>query len=576
MNNFRYTGIIAILLLFSLSVAAQSGKRNSKSSRVSDKERAKAERIFIEANKAKFLGDYQEALTLFAESARKDPQNHVAYYELAKHHYEVGQYETALSFSKKASDLDPSNKWYHQLYAEILASINKFKDAAKIYQHLAETHPNNYEYYLDWAFMLVKGRQYDDAIKIYNELEKNIGVNENITFQKQRIYLKLGKVDKAAQELEKLIKTFPAETRYYLVLADLLDVNNLPDRAFKVYERLVKVEPDNPHAYLALAEHYKKTGDRKMYMKNMEIAFRSPILDIDSKIKILFPYINSITKDSMKRDEAFRLSEILLEANPDEAKSFAMYGDFLYYDDKLARASEIYRQALKLDNSRFTIWRQLMTIQMEVEEYDSLLITADNAIEVFPNQTLIYFYQGVAHMQNKDYQKAVDAMERGVMIGSDNKILVGRIYSSLGDAFHSLNDHASSDSCYEESLQLDPGNEFVLNNYSYYLSERNMNLEKAFEMSQKSNEIQPDNASFQDTFGWILYKMKNFTEAERWIKKAMETSETDKPVLFDHHGDVLFQLGEKEKALEQWKKALKLGLESKTIQKKIADRKLYE
>ena len=137
-----------------------------------------------------------------------------------------------------------------------------------------------------------------------------------------------------------------------------------------------------------------------------------------------------------------------------------------------------------------------------------------------------------------------------------------------------MEDHRRSDASYEAALELDPLNSHVLNNYSYFLSLRKEKLDKAKAMSSKLIEMHPDDPTFLDTHAWVLYTLKEYKEAKKFLEMAIK--KTDSGTIIAHYGDVLFKLGETEQAVEQWKKAKGMDDTSEMIDKKIADRKLYE
>ena len=114
----------------------------------------------------------------------------------------------------------------------------------------------------------------------------------------------------------------------------------------------------------------------------------------------------------------------------------------------------------------------------------------------------------------------------------------------------------------------------MLNNYSYYLSLEGKNLDIALEMSTKLVEQHPDNPTYLDTHGWVLYTSGKYKESKKFLEKAVSMEEDG--TVIEHYGDVLFQLGEVEEAIKQWEKACDLGSTSELIGKKISDRKLYE
>lgn len=197
-------------------------------------------------------------------------------------------------------------------------------------------------------------------------------------------------------------------------------------------------------------------------------------------------------------------------------------------------------------------------------------------MELFPNQPIPYFFNGLSNYQLKKYKEAIPPLLEGKDFVFDNPGLLAQFYSCLGDIYNQLKNHAASDSAYNKALEIDPNDVNVLNNYAYYLSLRNTNLEKAEAMSKKSNELQPNNNSYQDTYGWILYQMKKYEEAKIWIGKALDNGGRGNGTLLEHYGDVLYQLGEKEEAFKYWIEAKKAGGASDQIDKKVADKKLYE
>ena len=160
-------------------------------------------------------------------------------------------------------------------------------------------------------------------------------------------------------------------------------------------------------------------------------------------------------------------------------------------------------------------------------------------------------------------------------MANDNPPLKAQIYSNLADTYHSLNRDLESDSAYEKSLKLDPENAYVLNNYSYYLSLRKVNLERAKQMSAYSIKLDPENSSFLDTYAWILFQLSDFATAKDFQEKAI-VKNPNNPTLLEHYGDILIELGDKDKAVEYWRKAKTAGSDSKTLDTKIASQKYVE
>jgi Tfp pilus assembly protein PilF len=144
----------------------------------------------------------------------------------------------------------------------------------------------------------------------------------------------------------------------------------------------------------------------------------------------------------------------------------------------------------------------------------------------------------------------------------------------LGDAYNGTKEYAKSDKAYEEALAYNPNNLYVLNNYSYYLALRKENLERAEKMSAQTVKDQPNNSSFLDTYAWVLYMREKYREAKKIIERALAVPGASS-TLYEHCGDILFQLGDVEGAVVQWEKARSLTTQHDIIDKKIANRRLY-
>ncbi len=537
------------------------------------------QKVFIEGIKEKLLGNEEEAIVLFAEVAKKQPKNDAALYELAQLYQKTGKKTKAKSYAQKAVVIAPDNVWYSTYYAEILSEGGEYEQAAEIYKNLVKYHPNNDEYYFEWAYLYVKANKPSEAIKIYDQLEKKSGVSERITKRKYSLYSVLGKSKKAESELKKLVDAFPYEIGYRQLLAEFYEQNRKPEQAKAIYKKILELNPDDPVANLALAETFKAENDEPRYLKAIMEVFKNPSVGIDIKIGELAPYIRKVPEYKNKpviQQQLFDLAETLTIVHSKEAKAFSLYGDMLYQADKNDEALAAYQKTLELDNSVFMVWEQVMTILWTLEKGDELLKLTEEAMDVFPNQANVFFMNGVAHSLNKNYKDAVDALEQSLMMAGRNKEMRNRIYAELGAQYHYLKDEEKSNQAFDDALAINGRDAYTLNKYSYYLCERGTDLEKARQMSSNANQLVANKPSYQDTYGWIMFKLEDYQASERWLKKALNSGGTNNPTILEHYGDVLFKLGKESDAVSYWQKAQSQGSSSSILNKKITDKKLYE
>ena len=558
-------GIVFILLVVTVSAFAQKKKKKE----LSETERAKVTSVFIEASKERLLGNPANAAELFKECLKIDPDNAAAMYELATIYFNARKDDEAVELITNAIKIDPKNEWYSMLLADIYSQLGKNTDAAKVFETLVTNFPKKPEYLYEWATELLKANKYDDAIKVYNRIENSIGVTEEISIQKHSIYLGMKQGDKAVEEIKILIAAFPDNSRYLGILADLYLSLNKKEEAYALYEKMEKMNPSDPLLHLSLANYYREKGEKEKSFEELKKAFQNPDLDIDTKINILLSYYVITETNKELTSQALELTEILVDTHPKEGKAHAMHADFLMREGKLKEAQEAFRATVKLDNSRFLVWSSLLQVDYDLGDYEGLLKESNEALELFPTQALVYLFNGLANMQLKKYDNAVSILNSGVTYARKDKQLSTQFYSSLGDAYNFIKKHKESDAAYEKALEIDPNNSTVLNNYAYYLSLRKENMSRAEEMSKKSNDLEPDNASFEDTYGWIMYQQGKFSEAKLWIGKSLKSSEKPSGVEFEHYGDALWQLGEKETAKEFWNKAKAAGGGSDLLNKKI-------
>jgi len=530
-------------------------------------------RLYHDALTAKIAGNNDEAIHLFERVLKMDASNHAAMFELSTLYLDKGALTEAEYYARSAVKHDPANIWYQQVHAEVLALQGSFIDAAGIFEKLIKDNPNDPDYYLQRAHLLELAGKYKEAIRILDQLESLIGVQEQLSDHKSRLYVRLQDMSGAVKELEKLIATDPGFVPFYLKLAELYEVNMLFDDAHKIYQRILNANPDDGLARMSVADYYKRQGKYDLFMENMRMAFRNPELTIDAKVAYMVRYIPMLTLSDSIASEAMKLCEWIIEGHPEEAKGFALYGDVLYQVDSSGLALTQYYQALQFDESVFTVWQQVLYINSELQQFDSLLHWSNEVIDRYPNQVLGYFFKGTAESRLKRHRDAIESFDHALLVGSGNRLMVSEIYSGLGDAYHELSEHVKSDSCYEESLLINPNNAYVLNNYSYYLSLREDNLKRAEEMGRKANDLIPGNSAFQDTYGWVLFKLGRYKDARTWIEKSLAASGSGRAEILEHYGDVMFRLGEAGIAVEYWQKAQEKE-PSPELTRKIADRKL--
>lgn len=574
-----------VLVLFLLSsVAAFSQRDKKKPAVVSDDLRlAQSEAFFVEGEKYFILEDYTKALMFFQRAVELNPVDAGAHFKIAETLSKSSTEQDlnmAISSAESAIKLDGKNKYYYQLASELYANVQNFSKAAATMELMMKEIPDTNESLFDLAAYYVYANKPNEAIKTYNKAEEVFGVNETSSLQKQRILAEDGKINEAIEEAEKLVNAFPDEPQYVMAIAEMLNRNNERALAVQRLEKFNSENPGNGNVAMLLAAFYKEDGQQEKGNNLLSAVFDDPNVDINNKLLVLGTLSTEIQQAQEKNTPNQALENFTLnlfrkleQTNPDDETVSLIGADLFMGLKKNNEAVRYYRKAIKQGATGFDAWQNLLVLESQNNQFDSLILHTDEGLELFPNQAILYYFNGFAHFRKKHFTEATYALEQAKKLAGDNTKMVGDINGMLGDAYNAMRLYDKSDLAYEAALALNPSNDFVLNNFSYFLALRNAKMDQAEAMAAKLVKLFPDNATYLDTYAWVLYSREKYKEAKKVMEKALALNQTNS-THFEHFGDILYRLGDVDGAVIQWEKARTLTSNNETLNKKIATRKL--
>lgn len=577
-------GLIISLTLLSigLSASAQAKKNDAEGNKtvivvskpMTPMDSSMVTQLFFSALREKMIENNVLAAELFDRILQVDPSNDASLYELGKIRRAQNNETSARDLFERAVTVNPDNEYYWQALAESYEKTNDVAKLENVFNELIRIQPGNPDFKFEKANVLYLEKKYDESLALYKELQDQMGLNDDIVIGRQKIYLKQGKIDEAAAELEQMIQANPNQIKYLLVLADLYNTNGMSDKALVVLQKIEKLYPLNDQVHLALADIYRDKKDYVASFNQLKLAIAQPDLSIDQGLNIIKGYIPQFS-DVNARQSALELAKLLTLSHPQDEKAYAMYGDILLENEQYQDAKAAYRKAVKINEQDYPVWEQLVRIELAGEP-DEAIKDANEALSIFPNQAWMNYLAGVAWLQKKDFNKALNYINNVPSLETQDKALLSQSYSVAGDCYHGIKDFVKSDAAYDKSIEYNPDNIYTLNNYAYYLSLRGEKLNKAADMAKHANEIEQNNASFEDTYAWILFKQQKYADAKTWIEKAIANDKNKSATATEHYGDILFYLGNVDAALENWKKAKQLGGTSPELDRKINEKKYIE
>ncbi|MCZ4693635.1 hypothetical protein DWB61_00365 [Ancylomarina euxinus] len=563
--------LAGVLMFGSFAALGQKKGKDKKQSKVelTEQKRLEFDYAFHEGEKALVLGEYEKAISWFATCLKLDKTSAVVRYELANIYISQENFNSALELARGAVALQPKNMWYQVQLAGIYKAKGMIEQACGVYEKLASQFPKRDDFYHIQAELYASVEKFEEALEVYQKLEKKLGVHEQISINKHALYLRLGKRKNAYAELNKLVKKFPFKIENYGLLADMYLQDGEDDKALAQYQKIVEIAPENGLVHFYLAEYYRKDKQEEMALNSLKKAFASDMVNPDKKIQYLMGVIMVDSENKLSDENLKSLLDLLLKVHPEHIHVNALYADYLRRQKDSAGARKLLRKVLQQDKSNYVVWEELMFINNELLDFDSMLDDSAEAIKYFPTQPMLYIFNGVAAAQKKDYETAVKSLTTGFNYVGENIAMRIQFLTYLGDAQYELGHTEKAFKAYDEVLLFDPDNVIVLNNYSYYLSVLDLKLEKAKEMSFKCVEIEKENSTYLDTHAWVLFKLGSFSDAKRAMEKALQFGGRESAVIVEHYGDILFRLGEKEAAMTEWQNAKKIGEGSKQLSEKI-------
>lgn len=537
-----------------------------------------SERFFIEGMRLYALKDYEEALKKFKKSEEIITQAASIKFQIARVYQKQEKWTEALDYVSQALALDDSNLFYHDLKIELYLVLEKPEKSIEILENLTRNVKNiDKRYFFNLASLYVKTLKFEEALAVFSKMETNFGTSKQLLDLKQHCLVSLNKTEDAILLGEHFIEKHPDDKSFIETHIDLLlslEAYSYVKKWLTYYDKKFKKDAVWHFFNAKFSETQKKYDES---LESINIAFKSPSIPFEGKFHLLLRYLPHAGNDSSLVSAGLKLAKTLNNIHVNHPKASELYGEFLMYHNELKNAQSAYLNSLKIDENNFVVWQKVVEIDVKLKQYDQLIFHTEEAMILFPNQPFFYLFNGLGYQINGQYETALEVLEeaekRSTTANTSFRI---QLYSLLGDTYHKSKSYQKSEEAYEWVLRTDPNNLYVLHNYSYHLAQRKKNLKKALDMSKQLIRLAPYNPGYLGVHGHILFMTGKYKEAKKYLEKALKNA-PENALILEHYGDILYKLGETDKAIEQWKKAKQIGGEhSKELNRKLLEKKMID
>lgn len=544
---------------------------------VDETTRKRFEYFLFEASRFKMLGDFNKAVLYYKEAIGVDTTCASCYFELAQLIFQSGDSKNAELYGFKAVQLDPTNEWFLSFLSKVYHNNKKPELALEASKFLVKLKPNNVEYIYNLAQFQYSLGQYKESIESLNKIEKLLGKNEFLSLEKHSVHIQNKDFKNAEKELRSLINAFPGNLDYRVYLGDFFTQRRRLKEAYEQYNIVIKGDPNNSMAYFSLANYYLLSNDIPNFKSSLQKGFGSSGGEFEAKFQRLLPFLMNISdEENPLEDEDFEgIFKTFIATHPHESKVYLLYANYLSHKGRINEALLAYENSLLLDEKQEDVWQDFLFQSLNNHEKDVFLAHCKNGVKAFPENPIIHYLTGIAYSFNDNRKAAIFHLNEVIKYSKDNARLEAQTYGFLGDLYYQEGDKDKSFESYQKSIDLDDKQVGILNNYAYYLSVEEINLDKAERMISKVIELEPRNATYLDTYAWVLFKRERYFEALFIIEQAISNGGDKNGVILEHYGDILYKNGNVEKAVEFWIKASETNDEdlSESLNKKIKEQR---
>jgi tetratricopeptide (TPR) repeat protein len=527
-------------------------------------------KLFTDATKHALFGNFQSAIPLYQACIDLFPERAAPYYQLSSIFVRSKNPSDAVKFAEKSFFLDSSNVWYAVNLANIYQYLGYLDSASLMYENVIRKKPDD-EMRYNLAMIYSQTGKYDKAEVLLKKINERNPESLEVILMQHNIFNEKRVYDSAIYQLELLTKYFPDDINNYGILAEYLSEVGQREYARRVYNNMLKLDSTNGMSMISFAKFYFLDNiiDSAFYFYNK--AFTQSDLKYEDKIDLL---VNQLNNKEFLKNNNFQLLELANTINKKE-RNFSYYtvcGD-IYLNTENYDSAKIYLDsAIIFEKFNYNLWEQALLVNSFLNDNNEVLRIADECLIYFRDKPSVFMFKAYAQ---KGLGMNDSTIENARKIESLNpgKQLILQSYLLLAETYREKGINEISDSYFEKILVIEPLNLPVRNNYAYYLALREVNLQKARELSKLTIEQEPENATYLDTYGWVLFKSGKLNEAKEFIEKAIKYGAFNNAEVIDHYGDVMKALNRCHDAIEAYERVMEIDSKY-SVERKIQELKV--
>ena len=531
------------------------------------KAQANFDYFYLEAEKCRLAEDYSSALDLYRHCLDINPEAPEALYNIGLLHLFLRSDSIGTAFIRQACQRDANNPYYLETLAALYLNRRDAEAAIPVLEKMASLQSRRSDILSQLVQLYSTVGETDKAIGALNRIELLEGASPQLSVEKFRLYKEKGQLDSAFIQLQTLCDESPHDMNLRIVVGSQYMQAGDTVKALEIYDEVRRQEPTNTNLQLATMDYLRDSGKEEGYRRMRDSLLCHPDSPAQLRVLLLKSYISDVQRDSTYAPQLAAAFDTLFARPQQDPQVYIMKAAYqIFVKQPQEAVMQTMRQVLEVDPGNETALRELLQYYAEQNDGKGVEDISRRGLNYHPEEIAYAYYLGMALAEQKKLDDAAEVLQQGLRVRTEDVHpgLVSNVFAVLGDIYYQQEKESEAFAAYDSALVYMDDNIMCLNNYAYYLSLKNEQLDKAEEMSYRTIRKEPENITYLDTYAWILFMKGDFAHARTYMDKVVNPERTDAELLADkelqgnvieHAGDVYANLGEMETALRFWKLA---------------------
>ncbi|WP_167375046.1 DUF6584 family protein [Prosthecochloris sp. GSB1] len=566
------TCISFLLFFFVLLPGCAATSEGTASRKVeADSLSAAADRLFVDGAFAAAKGDYESAVSKYREVLLSQSRNAAVHFALSRVFLVQSKQDSARYYSERAVYYNPGNRFYRKLLAGICFEMKDYRAAADQFEQLVAGEPSDIRTLFYLAHSYLAAGMNEQALNAFSRILSVDPADENALTQSLWLQFKLKRYTSAIATLEKLMTQGGENEKLLLTLGELYLRTGQPKKALDTFNRVIVADASYLPAWIAVLEVRADQGDREVFLGDLRRFYAGEDIAYEGKVEATRLFMLKARNDETYGALAEVMTGEFVKAFPGKADAYVVRGMSRLYRKEYGPAIEDFRKAVAIDPRNESARVELVSAWMTQGDYRQALESVRAAGKHLRESSLrLTVLEGYALFRSERSREAIQVLDRAASFDRDDnpewQFIQARLTQAM--AFDKLQEADKSMAAYEAVLELDSENALAQNNLAYLFAERGLHLQRAFELSSKAVEADPENPVFLDTLGWIYFRMGDYRKARDILRKAL-SGKPEEPEIHEHLAEVYRVLGDSAKAgrfMENARKIRREGALEKAVE----------